>query len=475
MMGIVESSISVEGRAWFVGVLHVVMAAAVTIHTLMNKRDVPAAIGWIGVAWLAPVFGALLYVGFGINRVKRRARRMMGAGRAFDRARIGAAPGDDPIDRLRHAIGAITGEEIRGGRVAAVLNGGDEAYPEMLAAIAEARVSVALSTYIFRTDELGAQFIEALAAAHRRGVRTRVLIDGFGGGFLRSSAYHALRARGVPVARFLHSTLPWKMPVLDLRLHKKSLVLDGETAFVGGLNIGAENVLRRHPRAPVRDTHFRVEGPVVRSIEADFDDDWAFTTGEAEAAVDPRPEPASAEAGPARAIFSGPDQQVDQLVLVLLSAINLARRSIRIATPYFVPDEQILTALQLAALRGVAVHVVLPAVNNHRVVDWAAQAHIRPLLQTGCRLWRDSPPFDHTKLMTVDGRWSLIGSANWDVRSLRLNFELTVELYDADLAARLAGLIDIRCIEPITLEKIDGRWFIVKLRDAAARLLMPYI
>jgi cardiolipin synthase A/B len=153
----------------------------------------------------------------------------------------------------------------------------------------------------------------------------------------------------------------------------------------------------------------------------------------------------------------------------------LARRSIRGATPFFLPDEQLITALQLAVLRGVDVHLVLPSHNNHRLVAWAAQTHMRPLLQSGCHLWRSAPPFDHSKLMTIDGSWSLIGSANWDMRSLRLNFELTVEFYDTDLAGKLAGMIDARCAQPITLEEIDKRPLPVKLRDAAARLAMPYI
>ena len=187
-----------------------------------------------------------------------------------------------------------------------------------------------------------------------------------------------------------------------------------------------------------------------------------------------RREPASGGSA-ARTIVAGPDQEVDQLVLVLLSAINLARRSIRIATPYFLPDEQLVTALQLAVLRGVDVHLVLPSHNNHRLVAWAAQTHIRPLLQSGCHLWRSAPPFDHSKLMTIDGSWSLIGSANWDMRSLRLNFELTVEFYDTDLAGKLAGIIDARCVQPITLEEIDKGPLPVRLRDAAARLAMPYI
>jgi cardiolipin synthase A/B len=470
-----ETSAFLESQALLVSGLHVVIACAVTAHALMTKRDVPAAIGWIGMAWLAPVVGALLYVGFGINRVKRRARRLKGPIRSVDPPVTGNMSSEDPFERLKVAIGNITAQDMASGQAVAVLECGDQAYPQMLAAIESAKSHIRFATYIFRTDDVGLQFIDALVRAHRRGVEIRVLIDGFGGGFVRSSAYHALRRRGVPVARFLHSTLPWKMPFLDLRLHKKCLVVDGESAFVGGLNIGAENLIAKRPKSPVRDTHFRLAGAIVRQIVQEFDDDWSFTTGE-EALV-----PDSARQGPAsggstaRAIVAGPDQEVDQLVLVLLSAINLARRSIKIATPYFLPDEQLITALQLAALRGVQVQLVLPAQNNHPLVAWAARTHIRPLLQSGCRVCRSPPLFDHSKLMTIDGGWSLIGSANWDMRSLRLNFDLTVELYDTDLADTLAGIIDARCIQPITLEEIDNRAFLVKLRDAPARLSMPYI
>jgi cardiolipin synthase len=456
-------------------VLHFAIGAGVTVHVLLNKRDVPAAIGWIGIGWFAPIIGGLLYFGFGVNRVRRRARRLKGANRNPDRPLARDNSSTDPIERLKVAIGAITGRQLAIGKVAAILQSGDQGYPEMLAAIESAQSSIRLATYIFRDDALGARFIAALARAHGRGVDTRVLIDGFGGGFLLSRAYHRLRREGVPVARFLHSLLPWKMPFLNLRLHKKSLVVDGEVAFIGGLNIGAENLVATHPKAPVRDCHFRLEGSIVRQIEQAFDDDWLFTTGEAAPEAKATPPTMAKGGASARVIVSGPDQETDKLDLVLLSAIHSARRSLHIATPYFLPDEQIVTALQLAALRGVEVHLVVPAVNNQILVGWAAPPHMRPLLLSGCHVWRNPPPFDHTKLMTVDGEWSLIGSANWDMRSLRLNFELTAEFYDADLAEALARRIGERCLDPITLADIDGRPFLIKLRDAAARLTLPYI
>jgi cardiolipin synthase len=455
--------------------LHVATAGTVTLHALLRKRDVPAAIGWIGLAWLSPFFGPILYFGFGINRVQRRAWRLRGVDDSGATRSKRAVARSGPTGSLQTAVGRITGAQTEPGTVVAVLECGDEAYPRMLAAIDAASCSVALSTFIFRTDAAGLPFIDALARAHRRGVAVRVLIDGFGGGFLTSRAYHRLREAGVPAARYLHSLLPWKMPLLDLRLHKKILLVDGRTAFLGGLNIGGENVLASKPSEPVRDVHFMVEGPVVRQVMESFQDDWAFSTSEALDGPDWVPEHYEGGHAPARVISSGPDQSVDQLLLTLLSAISAASSSLRIATPYFLPDQQVITALQLAALRGVDVHIVLPRRNNHRLMGWAMQAHIRPLLKSGCRIWHSPAPFDHSKLATVDESWCLIGSANWDARSLRLNFEITMEFYDHDLTRRIAGLIDAKRGDPVTLEQIDARWGIVKIRDAAARLLMPYL
>ena len=453
-------------------IAHIVAAGLVTVHTLLRKRDVPASIGWIGMAWLAPAFGAVLYFAFGINRVKRRARRLMRADLPPAYAGRDGAP-EDPLANLETAVGAVTRRPPTAGKVAAHLFCGDAAYPEMLAAIERAEHSVRLATYIFRADSAGESFIAALASAKRRGVRVAVLIDGFGSGFVWSRAYRRLSAEGLETARFLHSFLPWRMPFLNLRLHKKILAIDGAVAFVGGLNIGAENVLANRPRNPVCDHHFKIVGPIVNEIEREFDDDWQFATG---ARLKRSPAAAVPEdAGLSRAISSGPDQETDHLVLVLLSAVNAARRTIRIATPYFLPDEQLVTALRLAALRGVAVDVVLPANNNHPFVAWAARAHVRPMLESGCRIWFNPPPFDHSKLMTIDGGWSLIGSANWDARSLRLNFEVTVEFRDRALAATIEGAIDARRGRRLTLNELDKRSIAIKLRDAAIRLAMPYI
>jgi cardiolipin synthase len=211
-------------------------------------------------------------------------------------------------------------------------------------------------------------------------------------------------------------------------------------------------------------------------VEA-FAEDWLFASGEALSGLAwfPRPAPLASSGMTARAVTSGPDADLEKLEFIRLAAIASARRSVRVATPYFLPDERLCSALELAALRGVAVDLVIPERSNRRLVDWAARAQARPLLAAGCRVWRAAAPFTHSKLMTVDGAWSLVGSANWDLRSLRLNFELDVEVYDEGLAVRIEDRILERAGQPLTTAELDNRRLPITLRDAAARLLLPYL
>ena len=463
-------------RADIVYPLGLLIAAGVTLHVLLHKRDVVASVGWIGLACFVPFTGALTYFMFGVNRVQRRARRLRRPDRRTStRSAAPAAGDDDHLDPLERGIGRITGRPTMQGNTVAVLHDGDEAYPQMLAAIAAARHSVGLSSYIFRADEWGGRFIDALAAAHDRGVAVRVLIDGVGGGWLKSAAYHRLRRHGVPATRFLHSPLPWRMPFLNLRSHKKILVIDGRLGFTGGLNIADENVMATHPKEPVQDTHFKLQGPVVDQLTEAFVQDWSFATDEELDGEAWFPDVAEDGHTPARVIDSGPDEDVEKIEFAILQAIACARQTIAVMTPYFLPDERMMTALSLAAMRGVAVDVVVPAVSDHSFVDWASRANIGPVVQDGVRLWRCPPPFRHSKIMVVDGEWSLVGSCNWDMRSFRLNFELCVELYGRPLAATLSQLMLDSRGPALTQADLDARSTPIRLRDAAIRLLLPYL
>jgi cardiolipin synthase A/B len=458
-------------RAELVALLHLALAVGVTVHVLLTKRDVGSSVAWIGLAWLAPILGSVLYLLLGINRVKRRAISLRRP-RPPKRARNLAPARSDHLSALDHAGQRITGRPAETGNAIQILRNGDDAYPQMLAAIDAATRSIALSSYIFRADAAGCPFIEALTRAKVRGVEIRVLIDGYGGGYFTSSTYQRLRQAGVPAARFLHSTLPWRMPFLNLRSHKKILGIDGRKVFTGGLNIGAENVTHTHPKHPVFDTHFAFEGPIVGQLIDVFAADWLFATQEnlSGDAWFPALDPVGDST--ARVVTSGPDNDLEKIEFVVLSALSCARKSIKIMTPYFLPDERIITALSLAAYRGVEVDLVLPEHSNHPTVDWGSRVQMSPLLKAGCRVWTYPAPFNHSKLMTIDDLWALVGSANWDIRSFRLNFELDLEVYDRGVVGEIDALITAHRKARLTAEE---RPLALRLRDGAARLLVPYL
>jgi cardiolipin synthase len=351
---------------------------------------------------------------------------------------------------------------------------GAQAYPAMLEAIESARSSVMLASYIFNGDGIGERFVDALVRALHRGVEVRVLVDDVDVRFTRSSAYKPLRRAGVPVGVFNPPFVPARINAVHLRNHRKILVVDGAIGFTGGMNID-----RRYwgDGEASRDLHFRLRGPVVAQLAEVFADDWQFSTDEALRGppwfvpLDP------AGSVLARCIDEGPDDNSEPLRWSIVGGLNQAQRSVRVMTPYFVPDSALITALDVAAMRGIEVDILLPSTSDLPHVHWAAWGQLWQVLERGCRVWASPGPFDHSKLMVVDGAWTLLGSANWDARSLRLNFELNVECYSVELGAHLEGLVQARinAARRVTLEEINARSLPVKVRDGVARLFAPYL
>jgi cardiolipin synthase len=346
----------------------------------------------------------------------------------------------------------------------------------MLEAIQQANQTVSFVTYIFDRDEVGMAFAHALGEAARRGVEVRVLIDATGSRYSWPTIFHTLRQEGVKYARFLPFAL-WHPMSMNMHTHRKILVADGRVGFTGGMNIRVGHCLKRQPQNPVQDIHFRVLGPVVTQLQELFADDWLFSTGESLRGDAWFPKTESAGQVLARGVIDGPDENFEKLFWTLLGALSIARYSIRIMTPYFLPDPAVVSALNLAAMRGVQVDIILPSRINVPFIRCASRAMWSQVLQHGCRMWLTPPPFDHSKLMLVDNCWVLLGSANWDSRSLRLNFEFNLECYDVALAQRLDQLVETRRdgARPVTLEEVDGRPLPTRLRDGIARLLTPYL
>jgi len=462
-------------------VLALLAAVAASGHAVLHKRDVRAALGWIGLIWLAPVAGAAAYLVFGVNRIRRRAQ-------ALRLPEVRPRPEDQPppphlppeAEHLRPMVELANGvvrRPIVAGNAVELLSGGERAYPAMLAAIDAAERTVTFCTYIFDPGAVGDTFVEALARAHARGVQVRVLIDGIGVRYGWPPLHRRLHRLGVRIALFLPRLSPAWLPFVNLRNHRKILVVDGRIGFTGGMNVRDQFLRRPGGAAPFVDLHARVQGPVVAHLQSAFAEDWLFTTGET---LDgPGFFPPIPWAGPilARGIPDGPDEDFEAIRWVLLGALACARTRVRIVTPYFLPDQPLISALNVAAMRGVEVDVVLPERGNLPILQWAQTAQLWQVLDRGCRVWLSPPPFDHSKAMTVDGAWSLLGSANWDPRSLRLNFELEVEAYGAGVAAAVDALVDerLRSARRITLRDVDERPLALRLRDGVARLFSPYL
>ena len=469
-------------------VVDLIIAIAASSHVILHKEDTRAATAWVGLIWLVPFVGAILYVFLGINRIQRRAKVLKSGASDFSVPLDQAPRSPADLDRelgserarlieLARVVGNVTQRSLLVGNQVDRLVDGDEAYPAMLEAVRAARESISFVSYIFEAGGIGEEFVDALVEARARGVEVRVLVDDVGIRYARPRIHRVLKKRGVPVAKFLPALLPRSVTHFNLRNHCKILVVDGRVGFTGGMNVRQDSLLASHPRHPTKDLHFRVLGPVVAQLQQVFARDWAFTTGEKLVGRRWFPELMPKGEMLCRGITDGPDRDIDKLHWVFLAAVGAARRSIRIMTPYFLPDRVLLKALHLAAQRGVDVDIIVPETPNLPVVRWAMSGYHRQVLRHGVRLWLSPPPFDHSKLFVVDGYWSSIGSANWDPRSLRLNFEFNLECYDEKLGASLEDHVRARLRDArlLTQDELAQRSTLRRIRDGTARLMTPYL
>jgi cardiolipin synthase A/B len=381
------------------------------------------------------------------------------------------------LAELARLVQRLTEHPLFPGNRVVPLCDGDEAYPAMLAAIERAERSVTLLSFIFDHDRAGEAFLEQLVRARERGVEVRVLIDDVGARYSQPTMLRRLQQAGLNARAFLPTRVPRWFKYANLRNHRKILVVDGRIGFTGGTNIREGHWRSLRPTSPVQCLHFQFEGPVVAHLQEAFGMDWAFAADELLEGDAWFPKLDRAGDVWARGVPDGPDEDIDKMPLTILGALTIARRSVHVVTPYFLPEASILHALSVAALRGVEVHIVLPARNNVPLVQWAASAVLPEILARGCHVHLNPPPFDHTKLLLIDDLWALVGSTNWDARSLRLNFEFNVECYSPPLVARLHALVDqkIAGSEPLTLEQLESRPFLTRLRDGTARLMSPYL
>jgi cardiolipin synthase len=453
---------------------HLAVAIPVCCHILLTKDSESVALGWMALVLSAPFVGSGIYWVFGINRLA-----LQRSGSPLRRSSRGFAPrrnGDDEASALlRYASAIHELPFLRGNHVEPLVNG-EKAYPAMLAAIERAAASIAFSVYIFDYDAVGERFIGALAAARKRGVTVRVLVDDIGLMYSRRAVDGLLRKAGVTTARFAPK-LGSFLRLINLRNHRKILVVDGREAFIGGMNIRYKHLVRGNDPDPVQDIHFRVTGPVVDQINGVFAEDWLFAAGES--IVLPGWKADGARQGDvlARIVPDGPDDYFEKIEWLILGALAVSRRHVRIMTPYFLPNRVVSRALMVAALRGVEVEVVVPAKSNLPLIDWAMRVTFERLMERGVKIYASSLPFDHSKLFVVDDGWAMVGSSNWDQRSFRLNFEINLECYDGAFVAQIQNYFQRKkaAAKPLDLEAFRRLSLAARIRNNLVHLFSPYL
>jgi cardiolipin synthase len=443
----------------FLSALHVGVCALCVLSILRSRKRAAATILWSLLVLQLPWLGALLYVVFGINRVRRRIERRQEK-QALLAPKIRLLPDGSSGERAeaRHEVFAggcppvfaeffelldnITGVGAVPGNRCTLMRGGEQVFPEIERAVGEAERSVNLMTYIFDYDEIGRSLMDRLEERASKGVEVRVLVDGYGSTMFPLRILRRHRQRGMDV-RMLRQFQPLRgRASVNLRNHRKLLVCDGRVAFTGGMNVSARHLLGGARRRPQIDYHTKIEGPAALQLQRVFAEDWFDATSES--ILGPRcfPDVEPAGSDVVRTINSGPDKDEQVMLSVFCAAIQTAGRSIRIVTPYFVPDPAIIMLLKLAALGGIETAVVVPGTSNHPWVKLASRYRYPELLKVGVRIYERESPFSHSKLLLIDDAWASVGSANWDMRTFHLQFDTNVGVVSPDFAAQVRAAID---------------------------------
>ncbi|HEY5227809.1 MAG TPA: cardiolipin synthase [Opitutaceae bacterium] len=456
-------------------------------HLLMLKKRPSATLAWLWAIVFIPFVGAFAFLAVGTDRLKRRRlrRRSLYSARMM---RQGIRP--DTTDEVTsalvkrlpvrdrqflHLISKVNHLPSSSGAHLRILRDAPDFYSALGARIAGARHHIHLEFYIWNPDETGARFLKLLTDAARRGVVVRLLLDGVGSHGFNESLLNDLRAAGGQFSWFQSLDPRRNRFFLNLRNHRKLQVIDGTAAFVGGMNIGREYEGLDEALGHWRDVQVETEGSVVNELQDVFADDWFFATGEKISGEPYFPAYKGVAQHPVQVILGGPDRRNEPISKSIVSLLNEASDRVWIATGYFVPDDVVLSALELAALRGVDVRLLISEKNDHPLLVDVGRSYYGELLSAGVRIFEYSVGINHAKVMLADERWTMVGSANLDYRSLRLNFELNLLSHSAERNAELSAILehDFSLSQEIDPAVFAKRPFRRKFLEAALRPLSP--
>ncbi len=456
----------------------------------VERRNPTVALAWVAVLLLFPYAGFILYLLFGRHIYSERRFRLKGRddqrilsrvrrqARALDEHRIEFA--DPSAERFRPLMRLLLAEDravIWTQSRVEYEDRGEAHFADLLEAIRAARHYIHAEYYIIRNDELGRRFVEALAERAREGVAVRLVYDAVGCAGVGRHFFRPLTDAGGRAVPFFPGLL-WLVNFrINFRNHRKILIVDGEVGFLGGFNIGVEH-LGESPLGPWRDAHLRLEGDAVQSLQARFLMDWNYAAHDSLGLEDGFfPEPHGAGTVACQVASSGPDTPRLTIKEGFLKMIASAGRTIDITTPYFVPDDSVLDALRVAAVSGVQVRIIIPSKPDHMFVYWTTLSYIGSLLDAGIRAYTYDRGFLHAKTCVVDGEACTVGTANWDVRSFKLNFETNAFIYDRGVCDELCRAFerDLEYCTELSPERYAARGRLVRAKESISRLLTPLL
>lgn len=478
-----------EHVGFLLAIIYAVMIITTIFVVILDKSDSTKALMWVFVLVMLPVVGFVLYLFLGRNFRHRSYLRKEPVDLSLvGEASQGALPsGSDPVhlseefSAHRHIGRLLWGNSqspALGGNAVELFQDGPSAFEALIADLESATEFIDMQYYIFCQDEIGGRIADILLARARAGVRVRLIYDDVGSWRLGSKFLRELRDGGVDARAFHRVFVPWLATKLNYRNHRKIVVVDGKYAHMGGMNVADKYVYGDPKLGEWHDTQIRLRGPVVSVLHAVFLSDWQFVSGSLEMERPsvqypfggPMPGASTVQIG-----ASGPDSRWASLMQAFFMAITRAKRYIYICTPYFIPNESILTALRTAALSGVDVRLELPSRSDSRMVLYATLDYVHALLLAGIRVYLFEGGFNHSKVMMVDGELAIIGSANMDIRSFETNYEVASFIYDREVTYDLERKFIADCMrsESLDVEEWHDRplWF--HLRNGIARLFSP--
>ena len=470
--------------------LYFVIIAVTVIVIVHDLRDPVKALSWILVVTLLPVVGLVFYMVFGRNYRKEKIfnrKELEDFKQMENLCRVQLQELVDPeiqhiepIEANKDIITLLLNNNralLTVHNKVKILNDGRSKFDELFEAIRGAESSIHLEYYIIENDRIGTELIELLAQKVADGVEVRLIFDDVGSWGIKRRHVRNMRRMGINVCCFMPVVFPWLTSKLNNRNHRKIAVIDGKIGFTGGINV-ADRYIDGTKFGPWRDTHLRIEGDAVNMLQAIFMTDWYFVSGR-ELLNDEKYFPKSRirSRSPMQIASSGPDSDWASIMQAFFAAINKARKSIYIASPYFLPNQAILTAMKVAALSGIDVRVMLPYRSDSKIVYWATRSYIGEMLEAGIKVYFYCNGFNHSKLLIIDDNFCSVGSANMDIRSFEDNFEVSAIMYDPKVAEELTRqfMRDIDSSVAVTPEAWENRPRLHAIYESVARLGSPLL